>query len=182
MPARKLKERVGRKVLEKRIQRQKKSRAIVPFEKAQNILIAYSSEQPETELTLIEQFVQQLKSLNKKVTRLIYLGKLKRKSVKPGDIAGTIYLSSDDFNLWGLPVSPKSNEVLNTAYDYIINLSMHSPVQLCSMTACSNASLRIGPYNANDLACYDLMLGNTQNPDLKQFIQDLNHYIPKLHS
>lgn len=180
MAANKLRERVGRKVLEKKILQQRKKRAVVTFDSAKNILLAFSSKQPESELALIDQFATQLRNMGKKVTRLIYLGKLKRKEIKPGDIAGTIYLTQEDFNLWGMPVSAKSGDVLDTPFDYVINLNMNSPVPLCSMTACSNASLRIGPYQAGNTECYDLMLGNNKHPDLKHFIQDLNHYIPKL--
>ncbi len=176
----KLKERVGRKALERKLLQHKHKRAVVSFPSTKNILLAFSSKQPEQELALIEQFAAQLKEMGKKVTRLIYLGKLNRKEVKPGDIAGTIYLSNEDFNLWGMPVSAKSNDILSTPFDYAINLNMESPLQLCSMTACSNASLRIGPYKASDVACYDLMLGNNNQSDLKHFIRDLNHYIPKL--
>jgi hypothetical protein len=180
MAVNKLKERVGRKVLEKKILQQKKKRTVVTFDAAQNILLAFSSAQPAAELEIIEHFATQLRNKGKKVTRLIYLGKLKRKEIKPGDIAGTIYLTQDDFNLWGMPVSAKSNDVLNIPFDYVINLNLNSPVPLCSMTACSNASLRIGPYQAGNTECYDLMLGNNKHQDLKHYIQDLNHYIPKL--
>lgn len=158
----------------------KKKRTVVSFEAAKNILLAFSSNQPEAELALIDQFASQLRNMGKKVTRLIYLGKLKRKAIKPGDIAGTIYLAQEDFNLWGMPISAKSSDIMATAYDYVINLNLNSPMPLSSMTACSNAALRIGPYKVADVACYDLMLGNNKHPDLKHFIQDLNHYIPKL--
>ncbi|MEY3984488.1 MAG: hypothetical protein RL160_2047 [Bacteroidota bacterium] len=180
MALHKLKERVGRKVLEQRMLQHKQKRTVVSFPSAKHILLAFSMKQTEQELAIIEQFAAQLKEMGKKVTRLIYLGKLNRKEVKPGDIAGTVYISNEDFNLWGMPVSAKSKDILSTPFDYVINLNMESPMQLCSMTACSKASLRIGPYKASDLACYDLMLGSNKQSDLKHYIRDLNHYIPKL--
>jgi len=175
-----IRNRIGQRVLKKHVLSRKKQRDFLPFEDAGTLLVSYARQQPEHELHAIEQFVDNLRKAGKKVTRLVFCGKIKKNTEKPVDEKGTLYLFSEDFNLLGLPQSSKARKILAEQFDYLINLNPEGKTPLLSIAGMSNAALRIGWYNERNLPYFDMLLGNAERYDFQQFLQDIDHYLRQI--
>jgi hypothetical protein len=175
-----IRNRIGQRVLKKHVLSRKKQREFLAFEDAGTLLISYAKQQPEQELHAIEQFAENLRKAGKKVTRLVFYGKVKKKAEKPADEKGVFYLFSDDFNLLGLPQSSRARKILSQPFDYLINLNPEGKTPLLSIAGLSSAAMRIGWFNERNIPYFDMLLGNAERYDFQQFLKDIDHYLRQI--
>jgi hypothetical protein len=175
-----IRNRIGLRQVKKQVHQHTRYRKLTAFDEARTFLLAYARQQTEQEIKYIEHFAETLAKAGKKVLRLVYMGKMKKKEPRPADTDSLFHLYSEDFSLIGLPQSPKARKLLNEPCDYLINLNPEGKTALLSFSAFSHAGMRIGFYSDRNLPYFDLLLGNKSNSDLSQYIRDIDHYIRQL--
>lgn len=175
-----IRHRIGLKQVRKQVHQHQRYRKLLAFDEARTFLLTYARHQTEQEIKAIEHFAESLAKAGKKVMRLIYMGKLRKKDPRPADTENLFHLYSEDFSLIGLPQSGKARKLLNEPCDYLINLNPEGKTALLSFSAFSHAGMRIGWYSDRNMPYFDLLLGNTTNADIAQYIRDIEHYIRQL--
>jgi hypothetical protein len=173
---------IGLRQLKKITGKKKRARGFVPFDKAQNILLAWDEYQTaeNSEKKAIDTFVEFLQTSGKDVTKAIYYHKRKQDKIPAPPDEKTVHISKLDFNVLGFPKSAPIKKLMSEPYDYFINLNLDGRLPLKSIAGFTQATCRIGFNRPKSFEFYDLILGNPDIQDIHKFIIDLKYYLLKI--
>nr|WP_236613955.1 hypothetical protein [Nafulsella turpanensis] len=123
----------------------------------------------------IRQFESRLKKEGKEVVVLCYLPK----NVENFDFHYDIF-SKNDFNFWGSPEANNLQEFISKPFDLLICLDRAPNLYIEYLLARSRAALRIGPYLDRQKGIFELMIKESAEKPLADFIQQIYHYTNEL--
>lgn len=136
------------------LKKEKRTQRFVSYEKANNILLLFSSDL-QTDNPAIKQIVQFLKKDNKKVK---CIGFINAKELPPHEESPEITLfCKKDINFLGKPEKKIINEATNQQIDILIDLSLTQPVPLLYLALYTNSPLKIGTKKF-DIQLFDFIL------------------------
>ncbi len=79
---------------------------------------------------------------------------------------------------------PKKEHIkpfITERFDILINAYLHDSPALEYISTFSNATFRVGPYNANKTYCFDMMI-TTEGESLEEFINKVHHFLEKINN
>ena len=150
---------------------------IVPFSKAKNIIILFSTNQLQ-ELKHVKSFINELTNQKKNVKVIGFIDKNDLAEFKTE--AYTLdYITTEQLN-FNLTLK---DEVLSSyssqEYDLLINLS-ESSLQLDLIATKLNSKFKIGRYDAEGSLVYDFMIDCKKEASISNFVAELKHYLSVL--
>ncbi|MEQ9422933.1 MAG: hypothetical protein RJQ09_00850 [Cyclobacteriaceae bacterium] len=124
--------------------------------------------------SLIDEFQKKLRSLDKKVSILVF----HENSSKTEEISNSSF-SKRDLNFFGIWTKPKVKDFTARKFDYLINLDLCSNIFVHSVLAESNAHCRVGVYADSSRAFLELMV-KPQQKSLTYFLEAVEEMLIKI--
>ncbi len=168
-----LKQQIGKYYYKGELNKNKRTKAFVPFSQAKTVGILYNASNEQMKKTA-HQLISALQAHKKDVQSL---GFINAKKIPEGlhITYGYEYFNRSHLNWLGLPVHSHLESFLQKEFDYLINLDTEK-IQYSFMAARSAAKCKIAPSNTLYKEAYDLML-DAKNAD---FISELLRYLQKI--
>lgn len=159
--------------LAKEIPFQKVGRSSIYLDNASSVGILFDATLPEDKEVVLD-FAEKLKRDGKKVKLLAFFDN----KIQTADFTFP-YLNQQKLD-WALrPKSPEALAFAEQPFDLLINLSKSDIRPLDYIAAHSKAKFRVGPVTEKTY-CYDLMIENAGQADLKAFLQQVIFYMKKM--
>ncbi|MBL7811755.1 MAG: hypothetical protein JNL57_05985 [Bacteroidetes bacterium] len=175
-----LKYKLGLRALKKLSVARPRNRSFMPFGEVKDVLLAWDESQHEQDIHSIQKFIQFLEKHGKQVQTVVYHHTRKESKITIPEGDTSIHLSRRDFNAFGMPRSLQIKKLLSTQFDYFINMNLDGRLTLKSIAGFTNAACRIGFQRDKAISFYDLLIGSQNEPDMQQYVKDLQHYLQKI--
>jgi hypothetical protein len=141
---------------------------------ASEIGILFDASDPD-EVSLINQFADNMKREKKKIILLGYYDQPKR-----AINFNFSYFNRKDLNWYLMPRGLVVDEFLGRKFDILINAYIKENLPLEFVSAMSQASFRIGAYNKEKTYAYDFMVDMKEDNDLRTLLSQYRHYLQML--
>jgi|SRR5688572_10064210 len=162
-------------LLQQEIKSVRRQPVLVPFQDAKNIGILYDATL-DNDYELIKNYVKELRSHSKDVLALGYFDKKELPDTRLMKL-GLDFFSRKSLN-WKLkPSHPIVHNFMNRNFDILICLSLDRSIPLRYVASMTHASFKIGKYDRTNSGIFDFMIKSEQETNLKQMIDQVNHYI-----
>jgi hypothetical protein len=89
-------------------------------------------------------------------------------------------LEPKDFTLFGNIENPSINELLSEEFDYMIHAELEYSIFSDLVMTKSKAKCRIGKYFKNHEQQYDMMVGISEDKNIKYLVDQIYHYVKAL--
>ena len=163
-------------ILDRKLKKLSVARVSKNLDTAKRIGILFDASRPENQV-----FVNNYrKSLINRRKRVEMLGYFDDKRVHKNVIFR--YYTNKDISWFWIPKNRDVEHFLETKYDILINLFLEPKPHFEYISAMSQASMRIGPFHEDREHCYDLMINNPKNQDMKTYVDQIYHYLNLIHS
>jgi hypothetical protein len=86
------------------------------------------------------------------------------------------HFNQKDINWLDIPKGEAVEGFLSEDFDLLIHLAIHSNIQMEYISTLTNALLKVGPPSLH-LPAYDLMIEVSESASIKQFIQQMEHFL-----
>jgi hypothetical protein len=171
---------IGRYYFKKDLAKSIRNRTLINLRDARKIGILYSLDDV-TDYDVVSEFVTRLQHDHKEVKAL---GFVKNKNLVSRFLPKLSYdfFSAKDVNLFYKPVDSKVRDFINREFDVLIDLSMKETLPLLYIAGCSMAQCRVGKFSEDNTACYDLMIDVGPTTLIKDFIDQIIHYLTIINS
>lgn len=171
---------IGKRVLKKLVVSRDKEKSFIPFSEANKFLVIWDESQNLSYKSDIQSFLEFLHQQGKNVYRAIYhhASKIDRPT-KSAD-GKVFHFCRKDFNRLGLPKNIEVKKLISNHFDYLINMNLDGRLSLKSISGFSNATVTVGHRRFRTFGFYDLLLGEEENDDLKDYVNDLKKYLQKI--
>lgn len=171
---------VGRYHFRKDQARSNRYRTLNNLRDARRIGILYSLDEVE-DYDVVADFVTRLQHDHKEVKAL---GFVKNKNLVSRFLPKLAFdfFSAKDVNLFYKPVDSKVRDFINQDFDLLIDLSTRETLPLQYIAGCSLAHCRVGKFTEENSACYDLMIDVGSQVPVRDFIDQIIHYLTIINS
>ncbi len=162
-------------VFAKKIKDFRHTHKMVSIEDAKKIGILYDATN-EKNYEVVTQYLRFLRSKQKEVKTLGFVDK---KQLPKNQFAklGIDFFTKKHLDWKMIPKHPLVNNFINENFDILINLSIEKCFPLQYIAAVSKAKFRVGRYEMGYTNYYDLMINIESKSTLKNFIQQIDHYL-----
>ncbi len=90
------------------------------------------------------------------------------------------FFSNKELNWFGKPSAAIFKNFMEEKYDLLIDLNVHDHFSLKYIAAFSKASFKVGKYDENNTAVYDMMIDADNTENIKYFLRQVDTYITML--
>ena len=172
-----IKSKLGKRKLEKMLEKQKRKIQVSNFNNAKSVGIIYNIKDAEFQDT-INKYVDYLRE-EVGFKTIVALGFNPKKGYPHFLKIGIKYKSFSKLDLdWmNLPKSVEVNNFCEENFDFLIDLSNNNNVSLRYILVNSQAKLKIGRYSKRNEKFYDFMVDTTENTTVKDYIKQVNHFL-----
>lgn len=173
----KIKEKIGRSILNSKLKKTHRKRAVFNFDTASTVGIIFNATSEES-YTITKEFVKFLESKKLKVERLGFVdNKELRDFYKQTPTAK--YFSKKNINWYGKPKSPDVDEFINKEFDILIDLSLIDEYPIIYISSLSKAKFKVGRFSGK-AEFLDFMIDISENPTHKFLIEQIKRYLSQL--
>jgi hypothetical protein len=162
-------------VFNKKIKSLERPHQTVSLENAKKIGIIYDATDEE-DYEVVTQYLRFLRNKQKEVKTLGYVDNKKLPENKFAKL-GIDFFTRKHLNWCLIPTHPLVTNFINEKFDILINLSINKCFPLQYISAVSQAKFRVGRYESRHTNYNDLMINLLPDNTLKQFIQQIDHYL-----
>jgi len=166
---------IARRSLQKEYQAIRRQKANVSLEQARNIGVLYAISDEETYKT-IHTFLKSLKTESRSVIALGFLNDKKVPTFLHQGVYNSI-ITLNDVNWFGKPVNQYVRNFFREKFDIFLNISTSDHFPLLYISACVNASMKVGKYQEAHTEYYDLMIKTADDTSQKELIDTMLYYI-----
>lgn len=92
------------------------------------------------------------------------------------------FFSASGVNWFYKPVDTRVKDFINNEYDLLIDLSLSDSLPLKFIAGLSAAHCRVGRFDEKNKDCFDLMITMGERKDLKDYIEQIMHYLTIINS
>lgn len=173
---------IGKRVLKKLVSSRDKEKlkTFIPFHSANEFLVVWDESQNENHKSDIQTLLEFLHKQGKNVYRVIYHHTPKIERPSKSSDGKVFHFCRKDFNSLGLPKTMVVKKVIAHQFDYLINMNLDGRLALNSIIGFSNAKIRVGHRKYGGFGFYDLLIGNYNNENLRDYVADLKLYLQKI--
>ncbi len=162
--------------LKNRLEEHQVAHHFVNLAESERIGILFDSTN-EDNIPIIINYVKKLEKARKQVKLLGFID---------SNRAATDNLNYDTFSRRNItwyfkPVNGKTDHFTDYKFDILINASLGDIPPLEYITTFSQARFRVGPYDAEKMHCYDLMI-NPTNDSLESYIDEVHYFLETINS
>ncbi len=172
---RRIRQAVADYVFNKKIKALERTHKVVSMEDARNIGILYDATD-EGNYEVVTQYLRFLRNKQKEVKTLGFVDKKELPQNKFAKL-GIDFFTKKHLNWQLIPTHPLVNNFINENFDILINLSVDKCFPLQYISAVSKAKFRVGRYELGHTNYYDLMINIETDSTLKNFIEQIDHYL-----
>ena len=171
---------IGRYYFRKDLAKSNRNRTLINLRDARKIGILYTLDEV-ADYDVVSEFVTRLQHDHKEVKAL---GFVKNKNLVSRFLPKLSYdfFSAKDVNLFYKPVDSKVRDFIIREFDLLIDLSMKETLPLQYIAGCSMSHCRVGKFTEENSACYDLMIDVGPAIPIKDFIDQIIHYLTIINS
>jgi len=171
---------IGRYYFRKDLAKSNHDRTLINLRDARRIGILYSLDEV-SDYDVVSEFVTRLQHDHKEVKAL---GFVKNKNLVSRFLPKLSYdfFSAKDVNMFYKPVDAKVKDFISREFDLLIDLSLKETLPLQYIAGCSLAQCRVGKFTEENSACYDLMIDVGPSMPVKNFIDQIIHYLTIINS
>ena len=90
------------------------------------------------------------------------------------------FFSTKELNWLGKPSSMVIRNFIDEEFDLLIDLNIHDHFAFKYIAALSKATFKVGKYDENDIAIYDMMIDADNTKTIKYFLRQIDTYITML--
>ena len=168
-------QKISNYLLQQEIKSVRRQPILVPFQDAKNIGLLYDATL-DNDYELIKQYVKDLRSYSKDVLALGYFDKKELPDTRLMKL-GLDFFSRKSLNWKMKPSNAIVHSFMNKNFDILICLSLDRSIPLRYVASLTQAKFKIGKYDQSNSGIYDFMIKSEQETNLKQMIEQVNHYI-----
>jgi hypothetical protein len=158
-------------MLKKKIEGLSIKRASIRFEKSKRIGILFDATNLDNRV-FVENYVQLLRKAEKRVDIMAFVDDEQEHDNLPFK-----YFNTKNLSWYEHPNTSEVEGFINTPFDILLSIHLHSVKSLEYISSLSHASMRVGKYDKSKIDCYDLMIDNAQNDNLQHFIQQVDKHL-----
>jgi hypothetical protein len=162
-------------VFRKKIKALERPHQSVSLAQADKIGIIYDATD-EKDYEVVTQYLRFLRNKQKEVKTLGYVDSKKLPQNQFAKL-GIDFFTNRHLNWALIPTHPLVANFINEKFDILINLSINKCFPLQYISAVSKAKFRIGRYESRHVHYYDLMINIQADFTLKEFIEQIDHYL-----
>ncbi len=160
------------------LKNQKRNFHSVTFDEAKKIGILYEATS-DHHYELVKQFVKDIRSQQKEVLALGYVDRKELPAMRFAKL-GLDFFTRKSVN-WKLkPQDIHVQNFIDGDFDILINLNTEKCFPLKYISAMTKARFKIGKYDPRNLPFCDMMIQSGEHTGLKEFIEQVNHYLKLL--
>lgn len=168
--------RVFKYLLQKRMKNNSVERVSKNFAQAKRIGILFDATKLDHQV-FVNEYRESLIKKKKKVDLLAYFDD----SVVHNNVIYK-YFNKKNLNYFWIPTGEVVNKFIETPFDILISLHLNSAPQLEYISALSKAHMRVGLFRDDKQHCYDLMIDNPDNLDMKTFTKQIDYLLNIINS
>ena len=157
--------------LRQKMKRLSVERTSISFEKSKRIGILFDATNLDNRV-FVENYVQTLRKAGKRVDIMAFVDDEQEHDNLPFK-----YFNTKNLSWYEHPNTSEVADFINTPFDILLSLHLHSVKSLEYISALSHAKMRVGNYDESRIDCYDLMIDNRQNDNLQHFIQQVDKHL-----
>jgi hypothetical protein len=158
-------------MLRKKMEHLSVKRASIRFEKSKRIGILFDATNLDNRV-FVENYMQLLRKAGKRVDIMAFVDDEQEHDNLPFK-----YFNNKNLSWYEHPNTSEVEDFINTPFDILLSLHLHSVKSLEYISTLSHASMRVGKYDESKIHCYDLMIDNAQNDNLQHFIQQIDKHL-----
>ncbi len=178
--AKKIRSKIGHMLFMKHLKNMHRDKKAMGFSEAKKIGILYDATDFDDYET-VKQYVKDLRTQHIDVLALGYVDKKELPSMQFAKL-GLDFFTKKDLTWNMIPNHIVVNNFINTQFDILINLHPGKNFPLQYITAMSKSKFRIGIFHKKNEAFFDLMIDVKNDRSLKNFIEQVNHYLKIIRS
>lgn len=157
---------------------QKRNFKSVTFDEAKTIGILYNATS-EKNYEIVKQFVKEIRAQQKDVMALGYIDKREIPDMRYAKL-GLDFFTRKAVNWKMKPKHPSVNNFINSDFDILINLNTEKCIPLKYISAMTRAKFKVGRFDKKNILFCDLMIKVGETMGLKDFIEQITHYLKLL--
>ncbi len=151
------------------------------YQRAKSFALVWNGNASTADKIQIQEFIKELLSDGKQVTRLVYFDVKKKEELPLVPESNTYYVGKWDFDRTRFPKSEAMKNVLRRDYDFLISFDLTGDWHYVGMAAVGKAACKIGYYQPQHLSIYDILLRqNSEKPTLNQYLCSVKETLMKL--
>ncbi|MBL7915776.1 MAG: hypothetical protein JNL49_12090 [Bacteroidia bacterium] len=171
----KLRTKISDYLLQQDIRKHHRKTAVIPFSNAKNIGILYDATE-DKDYELIKNYVRDMRGLSKEVIALGFYNKPELPNTRFMKL-GLDFFTRKALNWKMKPNNPIVSNFVNRNFDILICLNLQKSIPLKYISSMTKAQFKIGKYEANSASIFDFMIKVDDPVNLKQLIDQVNHYL-----
>ena len=170
---------IARYIFRREFGKQNIQRKLITFDQAVSIGILYDSSD-EKDFELVRKYVKEIREQHHK--EVLALGYYDQKELPPMRFSklGLDFFTRKDLNWYYKPMASIVRNFSQREFDILIDLHTGNSIPFQYIVAGSKAKFKIGKYERKSTPFYDLMISVPEQTSLKQFIEQVNHYLKAL--
>ena len=130
---------------------------------------------------IVYKYIKQLQDQNKRVKALGFVNDVKIPHYCHPRLSFD-YLTLSDLNWYYIPNSKFVNDFMNSEFDILINFDIEDNMHLRYVAGTSIAKFKVGIFGEQNDKVYDLMIKTKDDAGVKEYIQEISHYLNLLKS
>jgi hypothetical protein len=150
----------------------------VTFDEAKKIGILYDATSDKN-YEIVKQFVKEIRAQQKDVLALGYVDKNELPNMRFAKL-GLDFFTRKAVNWKMKPQHASVSNFINHDFDILINLHTEKCFPLKYISAMTKARFKIGKYDQKNFPFCDMMIEAKENIGLKDFIEQVTHYLKLL--
>jgi hypothetical protein len=150
------------------------------FQQLKHIILYMSAYQFQRNRQIILDFIDFLQKSNKNVHSIIVYQTRDSKAVVNDSGSDTTHLILKDFNYYGVPRTEIAKKAVNRNADLFINLDPNGGLTMLGCAAEANAIHSISPYQAQYQSFFNILMKETKDDDLYQYICNIKSFFSHL--
>jgi len=157
---------------------QKRISRSVTFDEAKKIGILYEATS-DRNYEIVKQFVKEIRAQQKDVLALGYVDQKELPHMRFAKL-GLDFFTRKSVNWKMKPQHPSVSNFINNDFDILINLNTEKCFPLKYISAMTKARFKVGKYDQKNFPFCDMMIQAGENIGLKDFIDQVTHYLKLL--
>jgi len=166
---------VGQYLLQKKLANIQRERGVFNLDTAQTVGILFEVDSFD-DCQEVYNFYTYLKRLKKRITVVGFVEK-KEYANFIIDRLDFHYFNNKERNWFLVPNNRHVNDFVKAGFDVVINMSKTEACSLKYIAGVCNAKFKVGRYNTNDVALYDLMISENEKSEINEYIHHVKHYL-----
>jgi hypothetical protein len=178
--AKKIRTKIGHMLFMKHLKNMQRDKKVMGFAEAKSIGILYDATDFDDYET-VKQYVKDMRAQHKEVLALGYVDRNELHNMQFAKL-GLDFFTKKELTWNMIPQHPVVTNFINTPFDILINLHPGKNFPLQYITAMSRSRFRIGIFHKKNEAFFDLLIDVKDDRSLKNFIDQVNHYLKIIRS